>query len=165
MRSAVVGRRWWSSTSTRVPMASAASLNARCLSSRSRRHHVRWSLSTSSRSAVTVHLTLLLYLLTSACSLPVPIQSDAVVIRLLSQNLHCRYCKKKVAHTQLPSVEFRSWSRFFDTVSLQVTWVINPAVGCYYFPPGLQLPPQPLRALLPILLLGEQRHNGCEQFA
>jgi len=94
MRSAVVGRRWWSSTSTRVPMASAASLNARCLSSRSRRHHVRWSLSTSSRSAVTVHLTLLLYLLTSACSLPVPIQSDAVVIRLLSQNLHCRYCEK-----------------------------------------------------------------------
>ena len=25
--------------------------------------------------------------------------------------------------------------------------------------------PQPLRGLLPILLLGEQRHNGCEQFA
>ena len=45
-------------------------------------------------------------------------------------------------------------------------WVINPAVGaCHYFPPGLQLPPRPLRGLLPILLLGEQRHNGCEQFA
>ena len=26
-------------------------------------------------------------------------------------------------------------------------------------------PPQPLRGLLPILLLGEQRHDGCEQFA
>jgi len=25
--------------------------------------------------------------------------------------------------------------------------------------------PHPLRGLLPILLLGEQRHNGCEQFA
>ena len=25
--------------------------------------------------------------------------------------------------------------------------------------------PQPLRGLLPILLLGEQRHDGCEQFA
>jgi len=25
--------------------------------------------------------------------------------------------------------------------------------------------PGPLRGLLPILLLGEQRHNGCEQFA
>ena len=24
--------------------------------------------------------------------------------------------------------------------------------------------PQPLRGLLPVLLLGEQRHNGCEQF-
>ena len=48
---------------------------------------------------------------------------------------------------------------------LQVTWIINPTAGCHYFPPGLQLPPQPLRGLLPILLLGEQRHNGCEQFA
>ena len=26
-------------------------------------------------------------------------------------------------------------------------------------------PPQPLRRLLPILLPGEQKHNGCEQFA
>ena len=25
--------------------------------------------------------------------------------------------------------------------------------------------PEPLRGLLPILLLSEQRHNGCEQFA
>jgi len=25
--------------------------------------------------------------------------------------------------------------------------------------------PQPLRGLLPVLLFGEQRHNGCEQFA
>jgi len=40
----------------------------------------------------------------------------------------------------------------------------NSAVGCHYFPPGPQLPSQPLRGLLPILLLGEQRHNGCEQF-
>ena len=31
--------------------------------------------------------------------------------------------------------------------------------------PGLQLPPQPLRGLLPILLLIEQRHEGREQFA
>ena len=46
----------------------------------------------------------------------------------------------KVAHTRLPSVGFRSWSRFF-AVSLQVTWVIIPTVGCHYFPPGLQLPP------------------------
>ena len=28
-----------------------------------------------------------------------------------------------------------------------------------------QLPSQPLRGLLPIFLLGEQRHDGCEQFA
>ena len=60
--------------------------------------------------------------------------------------------KVKVAHTRLPSVGFRSWSRFL-AVSLQVIWVINPAVGCHYFLPGLQLPPQPLRGLLPILLV------------
>ena len=29
---------------------------------------------------------------------------------------------------------------------------------------SLQLPPQPLTGLLPVLLLGEERHNGCEQF-
>ena len=50
--------------------------------------------------------------------------------------------KVKVAHTRLPSVGLRSWSRFLP-VSLQVTWVINPTVGCHYFPPGMQLPPQP----------------------
>jgi len=72
--------------------------------------------------------------------------------------------KLKVAHTRLPSVGFRSWFRFL-AVSLQVTWVINPAVGCHYFPPGPQLPSQPLRGLLSIWLLGDQRHNGCEQFA
>jgi len=71
---------------------------------------------------------------------------------------------KKLAHTRLPSVGFRSWSRFL-AVSLQVTWVINPAVGCHYFPPGPQLPSQPLRRLLPFSLLGEQMHDGREQFA
>ena len=58
---------------------------------------------------------------------------------------------KKVAHTRLPSVGFWSGSRFL-AVSLQVTWVINSAVGCHYFPPGLQLPPLPLGGLLPISL-------------
>jgi len=71
---------------------------------------------------------------------------------------------KKVAHARLPSAGFRSWSQFL-AVSLQVTWVINPAVGCHYLPPSPQLPSQPLKGLLPILLLGEQRHSGCEQFA
>ena len=45
--------------------------------------------------------------------------------------------KVNVAHTRLPSVWFRSWSRFL-AVSLQVTRVINPAVGCHYFLPGPQ---------------------------
>jgi len=76
-----------------------------------------------------------------------------------------RYFKVKLAHTRLPSVGFRSWSRFL-AVSLQVTWVINPAVSCHYFPLGPQLPSRPLkRGLLSISRLGEQRHDGCEQFA
>ena len=76
----------------------------------------------------------------------------------------CFVKKVNVAHTRLPSVGFWSWSRFL-AVSLQVTRIINLTVDCHYFPPGLQLPPQPLWGLLPILLLGKQRHNGCEQFA
>jgi len=86
------------------------------------------------------------------------------IICLVPFRHHVKYKKVKVAHTRLPSVGFRSWSRFL-AVGLQVTWVINPAVGCHYFPPGLQFPPQPLWGLLRISLLGEQRHDGCEQFA
>jgi len=49
--------------------------------------------------------------------------------------------------------------------ALQAMRVINPVAGCHYFLPGPQLPSQPLSGLLPILLLGEQRHDGCKQFA
>jgi len=35
----------------------------------------------------------------------------------------------------------------------------------HYFSPGAQLPSQPLRGLLPVSLLGEQKHDWCEQFA
>jgi len=91
-------------------------------------------------------------------------QMAAIIIYADLHIAHGTSKKVKVAHTRLPSVGFRSWSRYL-AVSLQMMWVINPAVGCHYFPPGLQLPPQPSRGLLPIFLLGEQRHNGCEQFA
>jgi len=47
--------------------------------------------------------------------------------------------KVKVAHTRLPSVGFRSWSRFLAVI-LQVMWVINPAVGCHYIPPVRSYP-------------------------
>ena len=67
--------------------------------------------------------------------------------------------------TQLTRITERRVPELIPILGSQVMSVINPAVGCHYFPPGLQLPPQPLRGLLRILLLGEQRHNGCEQFA
>ena len=41
----------------------------------------------------------------------------------------------------------------------------QPAGDVSHKPAGLQLHPQPLRGLLPMLLVGKQRHNGCEQFA
>ena len=47
------------------------------------------------------------------------------------------------SHAWLPSVGFRSWSPFL-AVSLQVTWIVNPAVGCHYFSPGPQLPFRPV---------------------
>ena len=76
--------------------------------------------------------------------------------------INCHWGKHRTAHTRLLSVGFRSWSRFL-AVSMQVMWVINPAAGCHYFLSGLQLPLQPLRRPLPTSLLGEQRHDGCEQ--
>jgi len=41
-------------------------------------------------------------------------------------------------------------------VSLQVMSVINPVIGCHYFPPGLRLPPQPLRGLLQFCCLANR---------
>ena len=60
---------------------------------------------------------------------------------------------KKVSQTRLPSAGFRRWSRFL-AVSLQLTLVINLAVGSHYFSPGLQLHLQSLRGLLPIPIPG-----------
>ena len=40
-----------------------------------------------------------------------------------------------------------------------------PLLSALHYFPSLQLPSRPLRRLLPISLLGEQRHNWCEQFA
>ena len=41
--------------------------------------------------------------------------------------LYVVWTKGSLSHTRLPSVRFRSWSQFL-AVSMQVTWVINPAV-------------------------------------
>ena len=41
----------------------------------------------------------------------------------------------------------------------------GPVVSGHYFPPGPQLPSQPLRGLLPMSLLGERRHDECERIA
>jgi len=118
-------------------------------------HGQLWHTIVSARSACALRLLTTTCLWRGLCDISVTFASSPSFVR----------CKKvKVARTRLPSVRFCSWSRF-SAVSLQVTWVINPTVGCHYFPPGLKLPPQSLTGLLPFLLLGEQRYNGCEQFA
>jgi len=53
----------------------------------------------------------------------------------------------------------------FLAVSLQVTLVINPVVGCYYFPPGPRLLSQPKRSrplasTVPNYTAWWQRHTG-----
>ena len=65
------------------------------------------------------------------------------------------------------SITDRSVPELIPVLGSQPAGDVNhkPAVGCHYFPPGLQLLPQPLRGLLSVSLLGEQRHHGCEQFA
>ena len=77
------------------------------------------------------------------------------------------YYVKKVARIRLPSVGFPELIPVLGS---------QPA-GDVSQKPGGRLPlhsarlavtparPQPLRGLLPISLLGEQRHDGCKQFA
>jgi len=47
--------------------------------------------------------------------------------------------------------------RLIPVLGSQPAGDVSPAVGCHNFPPGPQLPSQPLRGLLSISLLGEQR--------
>ena len=132
--------------------------------------HTNWSTKTDGApkisQTVLVHWPLVTFL-NILTNLWLAVWLVAVTNQLSASQLHFRIChvkKVKLAHTWLPSVGFRSWF-WFLAVSLQVTWVINLAAGCHYFPPGPQLLSQPLKRLLPISLLGEQRHDGCEQFA
>jgi len=81
-------------------------------------------------------------------------------------NLLFVICKKvKVAHTRFTE---RTVPELIPVLGSQPAGDVNhepDGIGCHYFPPGQQSPPLPLRGLLPILLLGEQWHNGCGQFA
>jgi len=72
--------------------------------------------------------------------------------------------KVKVTHSRLSSVGFRGWSRLLQSAC---RWreSYTRSIGCHYFPPGTQLLSQPLRGLVPALLLGKHRHNKREQFA
>ena len=82
--------------------------------------------------------------LSSTISSLTTLQTHTVTVS--QATLRRQFVMVTLAHTRLPSVRFRRWSRFL-AVSLQVAWVINPAVGCHNFPPGLQLPSQPLKGL------------------
>ena len=67
----------------------------------------------------------------------------------------------EVAHTRLLSVGSRADPGFGS----QPAGDMSHKPSIHYFLPGPQLPSQPLKGLLPVSLLGEQSHDGCEQFA
>jgi len=89
-----------------------------------------------------------------------PAESDKKVMAKISKGSPYSITEHRVP--ELISVLGSQPAGFLLPFCGEIKLCINPAVGCHYFPPGLQLPPQPLRGLPPILLLGEQRHNGCE---
>ena len=91
------------------------------------------------------------------------------------------YCSQ-LLHGRSPSLHLRrstslvenSKGSTYSITERRVPEVIPVLAGDVSHKPGGGLPllsarpaviPQPLRGLLPILLLGEQGHNGCEQFA
>jgi len=86
-----------------------------------------------------------------------------VSINFYNRCLYCTLCKKgkgspySITERRVPELIPVLGSQHAGDVSHK-----PPAVGCHYFPPGLQLPLQLLRGLLPILLLGEQRHDGYD---
>jgi len=73
--------------------------------------------------------------------------------------------KLKVAHTRLPPE--RRVPELIPVLGSQPAGDVShkPGVRLPLLSAGLRLPLKPLRGLLPISLLDEQRHNGCEQFA
>jgi len=76
----------------------------------------------------------------------------------------------KVARTRLPSVGLIP--ELIPVLGSQPAGVVShkpggglPLLSARKYRIISQLPSQPLRGLLPISLLDEQRHDGCEQFA
>jgi len=67
----------------------------------------------------------------------------------LQTNNHASTPPLRFLQARCPSCRPTNSIKALKGFSLQVTWVINPAVGCHYFSLGLQLPSQPLRRLLP----------------
>ena len=76
----------------------------------------------------------------------------------------------KVARTRLPSV--RLIPELIPVLGSQPAGVVShkpggglPLLSARKYRIISQLPSQPFRGLLPVSLLDEQRHDGCEQFA
>jgi len=79
----------------------------------------------------------------------------------------CSSKKVKVAHTRLSSVWFRT-PELIPVLGSQPAGDVNhkPGVRLPLLSPRPAVAPATLkRAAIPILLLGEQKHNWCEQFA
>ena len=71
-----------------------------------------------------------------------------------------RTCIKGKGKGSLYSITERSVPELISVLGSQPA-----GCQCHYFSARPVVTPATLREVLPILLLGEQRHNGCEQFA
>ena len=78
----------------------------------------------------------------------------------LAHPVHCQWSKLKLNWNVISDVKYH-W--------LQVTSIINPVIGCHYFPLGLRLPSQSqsITALWPVPTCTAwwQMHKGCKQLA
>ena len=81
------------------------------------------------------------------------------------KNLQLRMLQCKKGTDSLHSIAERRVPELIPVLGSQTAGITKPVIGCRYLPPGLQLHPQPLRGLLSILLLDEERYDGYEQFA
>ena len=104
-------------------------------------------------SHVLTYSTCQITLLVEVLPWPVPPSSCYLhttdVNTLMTPFLHARILKKgKGSPYLITKRRVPELLPVLVAVSLRVTWVINPAVDCHYFPPVLQLPSHALRGLL-----------------
>jgi len=92
-------------------------------------------------------------------------RQEALCLGVVHLSVHVYVCKKGKGSPY--SIAKHRVLKLILVIGSQPAGDVSHKPGCRLagFPPGLQLPSQPFRGLPPVSLLGEHRHDGCEQFA